>query len=212
MKHRLIWLLIIFVIFGFPAHALAHVALTSSDPENGSEVQTPVDTIQLTFSGKILPMSTLTIIDETGAEIEAAEISVSETNLIAKLAEPLGNGSYTVNWNVVAEDTHRLEGEIAFNVDGVEAEEPAPEEQAEKPEEPAGGEAEEPEPAGEEAGNPAEEHAEEPEEAPAGETSGGAAAEEPETTADSLLVPIAAGAAILVLAVLLVFLLKPKRK
>jgi copper resistance protein C len=47
--------------------------------------------------------------------------------LSGSAAEPLANGSYTVDWRIVGEDGHLIEGTYGFTVAAEQADVPAPE-------------------------------------------------------------------------------------
>jgi len=130
MKLLRIWALLFILIVSFPVTAGAHVALKSSQPADGETVTAEVDSIELTFSGEILPMSKLVITDETGVETAPLETVVSEGTLKAKLAAPLPNGTYNVKWNIAAQDGHSLEGGIQFIINVEPQEEIPPSESA----------------------------------------------------------------------------------
>lgn len=179
--------IVLFALCSVPSLATAHVALEMSHPADGSEAEQAVEQIELTFSGEVLTLSTMTVIDQNGAEITPAEVVAEGKTVTALLAAPLPDGDYTVNWNVVAADGHVLQGELAFAVAAAETEtetaEPEPADEA-----PAASE----EPA--EAGEP-----------PASGTP------EDERGQFVTYAPVALGAAVIILIGLLAFLLRPKR-
>lgn len=102
--------------------ALAHADLTASDPAAGSSVAASPDAVVLTFAEK--PDASLTlvkILDAEGGEV--AGVSRPEPvpgrpgELEVALAEPLGDGVYTVNWRSVSTvDGHVSSGAFAFGV------------------------------------------------------------------------------------------------
>lgn len=198
MKQKVWVLLLLLPVWLYSAAsgtAFAHVALEGSLPEDGATVTEPVDSIALTFSGDILPMSTLTIIDESGAETAPLETVIEEGNITAKLAAPLPHGAYEAKWNIVAQDGHHLEGSIGFTV-AAEAEEP--QELQPEPELEPGVDSEEP------AAN------DEPVDDPA--TTAEVPSEPGKQGQSTAYVPYIAAAAVVILGALLFLLLRPKRK
>lgn len=201
MKQLRIWSLCILLFVAFPITAGAHVALKSSSPADGETITSELNSIELTFSGEILPMSKLVITDETGVETAPLEMNAAQGTLTAKLAAPLPNGTYDVNWNIVAEDGHSLEGGIQFTV-AVELEEE--QRQAEEPitDEPAIEAPANEKPTIEEPGK--ETAADQPEPA--------APPEQEEQGQLRNYVPLIAAAGALILVVFIFLLIRPKRK
>lgn len=124
------WILIMFVFLLLsPGNVVAHTKIESSNPENGATVTDELTEITLTFGTKIEQGSRFELKGEDGVAINLQEISVEENTLLGTLAEPLENGQYQVNWNIIGADGHIMDGEFAFTVDReVSEESPADEE------------------------------------------------------------------------------------
>ncbi|MGZ5327986.1 MAG: copper resistance CopC/CopD family protein [Actinomycetota bacterium] len=108
--------------------ALAHAGLESSDPADGSVLDTPPDQVLLTFSEPPdLTLSTLGMLDATGAEVQMHDPEVvpgegSRQVALTPMAA-LGEGVYTVTFRVVSRtDGHLTAGSIAFGVGQVTGE------------------------------------------------------------------------------------------
>lgn len=56
------------------------------------------------------------VLDQDGKELEWAELKKEESKMIGVLAEPMENGSYVVNWTIIGEDGHPVEGTVSFSV------------------------------------------------------------------------------------------------
>ncbi|MCY9018922.1 copper resistance protein CopC [Priestia megaterium] len=99
-----------------PTVSFAHTHVQTTVPENGATVTTPLKEIKLTFETHIEKISTVTVTKD-GQKISLASQKVEGHDLIASLDQPLENGSYTVDWEIVGEDGHVMKDSIAFKVD-----------------------------------------------------------------------------------------------
>lgn len=106
---------ILFLILILPFSVQAHTTLLSSTPAEGENVTEALDRVQLVFGTKIEEGSTMTIEGESGS-FEFDSITVAEDSMVGEFSEPLSNGSYRILWNIIGEDGHPIEGEIAFGV------------------------------------------------------------------------------------------------
>ncbi|MCM3098743.1 copper resistance CopC family protein [Priestia megaterium] len=100
-----------------PTVSCAHTHVQTTVPENGATVTAPLKEIKLTFETHIEKISTVTVTKD-GQKISLASQKVEGHDLIASLDQPLKNGSYTVDWEIVGEDGHVMKDSIAFKVDG----------------------------------------------------------------------------------------------
>lgn len=103
-------------ILAFAGTASAHTDLSTTNPEDGSEVTEAIDSISLTYSGQIEEGSSFEVLDAEGTEVSVNEFTVTDGVLTGNLEAPLENGEYTVNWNSISEDGHPLEGTFGFTV------------------------------------------------------------------------------------------------
>lgn len=100
-----------------PTVSFAHTHVQTTVPENGATVTAPLKGIKLTFETHIEKISTVTVTKRWTKKISLASQKVEGHDLIASLDQPLENGSYTVNWEIVGEDGHVMKDSIAFKVD-----------------------------------------------------------------------------------------------
>ncbi len=103
-------------ILAFAGTASAHTDLSTTNPEDGSEITEAISSISLTYSGQIEEGSSFEILDADGTVFSVNEFTVMDGVLTGNLAAPLENGEYTVNWNSISEDGHPLEGTFSFTV------------------------------------------------------------------------------------------------
>jgi copper transport protein len=110
------------VLLGTATPASAHAALIHTDPADGSVVKTAPQQVVLTFSeGVLLSADSLRVLDPagtnvaTGAPGHAAAKDSGSTATVA-LRPGLGNGTYTVAWKAVSQDSHPVAGAFTFSV------------------------------------------------------------------------------------------------
>ena len=124
---------LLFLIFIIPFSTLAHTTLLSSTPAEGENLTKALKEAELVFGTRIEEGSTMTIEGENES-FEFDSITVEGDTMIGAFSEPLDNGSYRILWNIIGEDGHPIEGEIAFGVTVEEEEEaPAATEKVEEP-------------------------------------------------------------------------------
>jgi len=100
--------------------ALAHPKLLSASPADQSMGRAPAQ-IALHFSEKLVAQfsdATLVMTAASGPTNIAAKVSTSSDGrtLTVSPTQPLTPGAYRVDWHVVASDTHRVGGHLAFQV------------------------------------------------------------------------------------------------
>ena len=100
--------------------AQAHPTLKSATPSAESTAAAPTE-IRLSFSeGVIVKLSSVELKDQAGKKIATGKLATDpkdQKQLIVPLQGPLTVGIYTVTWNVVSADTHRVNGMYSFKVD-----------------------------------------------------------------------------------------------
>jgi methionine-rich copper-binding protein CopC len=108
---------ILFVLLlAFSSSVSAHTGLKSSSPADGETVTESVQEIHLEFETAIEKGSTLSLLDKSGAEVSLKDVELAENKMKAAIKEPAENGLYNVNWRIVGEDGHLIEGNYSFNV------------------------------------------------------------------------------------------------
>ncbi|PWI16613.1 hypothetical protein DI272_22445 [Streptomyces sp. Act143] len=98
--------------------ASAHAALTGSDPQQGTVVDKAPTQISLTFSEKVaMSDDSLRVLDPKGKRVDQGKASnVSGTTYAVGLHSGLPDGTYTVTYQVVSEDSHPVAGAYTFSV------------------------------------------------------------------------------------------------
>jgi hypothetical protein len=105
-----------FAAAGWAVPAAAHTQLVSSSPEPGAVVESPAS-VSLTFSGGLLDIGAqIAVLDAQGGDHASGDVYFPDPSTVQVDVEPLGPGSYTAQWRVVAGDGHPIEGTLSFTV------------------------------------------------------------------------------------------------
>lgn len=124
MMKRVLPLILVFLLL-LPGAALAHSRLEQSAPAADSVLDNSPSAIEMTFNTKIEKLSSFKLLDENGEQIETERTEVDNDTLSGKVKEPLGNGTYTVDWTIIGADGHTINGSYAFTVNAAVQEETA---------------------------------------------------------------------------------------
>ncbi len=121
--HRLLTRLIVLVLLtlaagvGLAGPASAHNVLTSSDPTDGSTLQTAPTTVRLTFDQPVQNFEpVVTVIGPDGQRYESGSPQVDSTVVTADVNPLPAAGAYTIAYRVVSADGHPVQGEIKFSL------------------------------------------------------------------------------------------------
>lgn len=115
MSKALSFVVLLFVLSASPV--FAHTHLEASDPEENTIVTEPLDGIMLYFDTTIEESAVVELQTEDGTPIGLENITVHNNELSADIVEPLENGIYTINWDIIGVDGHPMEDSISFEVD-----------------------------------------------------------------------------------------------
>ena len=131
--HRLLARLVVLVLLtlaagvGLAGPASAHNVLTSSDPTDGSTLQTAPTTVRLTFDQPVQNFEpVVTVIGPDGQRYEAGAPQVDSTVVTADVNPLPAAGAYTIAYRVVSADGHPVQGEIKFELAEAAIAPPAP--------------------------------------------------------------------------------------
>jgi len=98
----------------------AHPTLRSATPPAESTAAAPTE-IRLSFSEEVIvKLSSVELKDQAGKKIVTGKLATDpkdQKQLVVPLQGPLTVGTYTVTWNVLSVDTHRVNGMYSFKVD-----------------------------------------------------------------------------------------------
>ncbi|MEV6103273.1 copper resistance protein CopC [Streptomyces sp. NPDC051940] len=100
--------------------AAAHAALTGTDPKDGAVLKEPPAQVTLTFSeGVQLSDDSLRVLDPQGkdaAKGEARHVGGRSATAAVALQSGLPEGTFTVVWKAVSEDSHPVAGAFTFSI------------------------------------------------------------------------------------------------
>ncbi|TXS41393.1 hypothetical protein EAO75_42335 [Streptomyces sp. uw30] len=106
------------LLFAGAGPVSAHAALTGSDPRQGAVVAKAPTQVSLTFSEKVaLSDDSLRVLDPKGKRVDQGDPAGSGgTTYAVKLHGGLPDGTYTVTYQVVSEDSHPVAGAYTFSI------------------------------------------------------------------------------------------------
>ncbi|HJO16903.1 MAG: copper resistance protein CopC [Vicinamibacterales bacterium] len=122
MKRKTRWILGVGItVFLFGPTLAAHLAVTKTEPEANTTVESP-SLVQIWFTQKPeLVVSTLNLkqgdLDVSISDVEAGR----DNSLVARVDDVLPSGNYIVEWKTAGDDGHVLRGEFSFSVSNVVA-------------------------------------------------------------------------------------------
>jgi copper resistance protein C len=99
--------------------AYAHAHLDRASPAVGATLALAPTEVTLHFTQRLEPkFSTIVVRDAGGKQVDNGDSRVSGEDLaVLKVSlQPLGSGSYKVEWRVISADTHTTKGEYTFRV------------------------------------------------------------------------------------------------
>ena len=99
--------------------ASAHAALLSTDPAEGSIVQTAPTEVTLHFSEQVtLSPDDVRVFDPSGKQVTSGSTGHAgndDTTAQVQLGSGLAEGTYTVAWRAISADTHPVSGAFTFS-------------------------------------------------------------------------------------------------
>ncbi|MFE2723329.1 FixH family protein [Kitasatospora sp. NPDC059327] len=100
--------------------AAAHATLQSTDPAQSSVVATAPQAVTLTFSEAVsLSNDSVRVLDPAGKTVDTggpAHADGKDNTARVGLTSGLANGTYTVAWRAVSEDSHPIGGAFTFSI------------------------------------------------------------------------------------------------
>ena len=99
--------------------ARMHATLLSSEPAKASTVATSPERIYLVFSEEVEPSLGRIRLVGPGGRVVALESTGDPRNvsaLVARVTTPLDSGTWRVEWRIVSEDGHPIDGDFTFAV------------------------------------------------------------------------------------------------
>lgn len=123
MKRTRTALLVVLILWiGLPLPlAFAHAGLVSSTPKSGARLTALPTEVKLEFGKNLLTLgdaqtNVLVVKDPDGVQIDKSDSAISGRFLSASLDPSDKGGTFTVDWRIVSEDGHPVEGSFQFLV------------------------------------------------------------------------------------------------
>ncbi|WKX71634.1 FixH family protein [Streptomyces sp. XD-27] len=102
------------------APAAAHAALTGTDPAQGSVLPDAPERVTLTFSeGVLLSKDSVRVLDPHAKRVDTGRpghVDGASSTASVALRSGLPDGTYTVAWQAVSEDSHPVGGAFTFSI------------------------------------------------------------------------------------------------
>ena len=119
MKRLVLVSLLVGGVLAMPGFAAAHARLESSDPARRAMLDAPPDSIRLRFNEQIeAEYSKVTVENAKGERVtdEKTRVSPDDPNVLFLDLPKLPPGAYTVRFEVLSVDGHRVKQSFPFTV------------------------------------------------------------------------------------------------
>ncbi|MEV5036229.1 copper resistance protein CopC [Peribacillus frigoritolerans] len=107
--------LLLFILFS--KQALAHTSLEDSTPKDGEVITEPIQELTLIFATKVEQNSRISVSNSNGEYVKLGNFVIEEEEMWANFLQPLKNGNYKVDWEIIGADGHPIEGKFSFSVE-----------------------------------------------------------------------------------------------
>jgi methionine-rich copper-binding protein CopC len=108
----------VLLLLGGTGEASAHAKLVSAAPAENAMAMPPPTELRLKFSEAIEPKFTkVKVTGPDGKVIKTGPVrqdTADKTTVIVPFTGPLPDGKYTVEWQAVSADTHKVKGTYSF--------------------------------------------------------------------------------------------------
>lgn len=99
--------------------AYGHAGLTSSNPEDGSQLSAPPTSVEFTFNEELLPDTVeIAVTTEAAGLIAGTEFATVGPTVQVTWPQDLPDDTYKVAYRVVSNDGHPITGAITFSYTG----------------------------------------------------------------------------------------------
>lgn len=113
--------LVLAVAFGVSAEpAFAHDQLVEATPGDGDTVDVAPEAVKMVFSGAPQKLGNEIQVEHDGENVAVGDPETQFHTITQSLKSDLTPGDYTVDWRVVSEDGHPVDGTFTFTVQETE--------------------------------------------------------------------------------------------
>lgn len=116
MKKTIFLALILYFIYSPVTNA--HSVLEASNPQEGEVIYEPLTKVELDFNTKVENGSNITLTNELGDQMKPDRLQIEESKMIGTFNQPLLNGSYSVDIEIIGADGHLVKESYSFKVSG----------------------------------------------------------------------------------------------
>lgn len=109
-------LLFLFFFILLSNQVLAHTGLKDSTPEDGEVITEAIQELTLIFETKVEQTSKINVSNSNGESITLGNFVIEDDEMWATFLQPLENGDYKADWEIIGADGHPIEGEFSFSV------------------------------------------------------------------------------------------------
>ncbi|MFE4706872.1 copper resistance protein CopC [Peribacillus simplex] len=109
-------LLFLFLFTLFSTQALAHTGLKDSTPKDGEVITEPIQELTLNFQTKVEQTSKVIVSNSKGESVTLGNFVIEDNEMWATFLQPLENGDYKVDWEIIGADGHPIDGQFSFSV------------------------------------------------------------------------------------------------
>ena len=122
-KVKLLAVVLIMSVSIFTKNALlAHTEMSEAMPANGAVMHEGPEHVMLNFTGAVRLLQ-FSVIDSASHAVDTGfRPSANAAEAFTLMVPALTADTYTVQWTVMGDDSHRVEGEFSFTVDPMAAE------------------------------------------------------------------------------------------
>ncbi|MBF0706794.1 copper resistance protein CopC (plasmid) [Alkalihalobacillus hwajinpoensis] len=114
MKKTIFLALLLYFIYSPLTNA--HSVLEASNPQEGEVIYEPLTKVELDFNTKVENGSNITLTNELGAQMKPDRLQIEESKMIGTFNQPLLNGSYSVDIEIIGADGHLVKESYSFKV------------------------------------------------------------------------------------------------
>ena len=108
--------LVVLVAASFPGTAHAHASVVSSNPSEGTVVETLPAEVTITFDENIAEPAFIAVIDSDGTNLAEGSPTILDATVTQPVRSSAATGTYTLSFRVVSADSHPISGSLRFGV------------------------------------------------------------------------------------------------
>ncbi|KQL50707.1 hypothetical protein AN964_24065 [Heyndrickxia shackletonii] len=115
------WFLFVSILLiSLPHTSSAHAYIVKSTPAEDEVLEKSPSKVSIQFDEEIQPaFRSLKVLDQTGKRVDRNDAHINKKNktiLEGNLKSNLGDGTYTIQWNIISSDGHPVNGTIPFQI------------------------------------------------------------------------------------------------